>query len=229
LTRRDADGLSIRDDRAARVGAINLEAVQSLKRLLDELKAKPPSPNNEDLNLDQIVAAKSDVIARYGPAFSRENVGSLTHETFLSFLRFENNRHWRGLERPGRMIANDMSCLRTALALLVDESKPIRDRLERLRPPASKGMVPFLGPAILTAILQVVYPDRYGVLNNKLNEAMAQLGLWPHNLPDDSLASRYEAVNPILLELAAKLGIDLWTLDYLWWYVAPSSLKRSPP
>jgi hypothetical protein len=122
-----------------------------------------------------------------------------------------------------------MSRLRGALALLVDESKPLERRLERLRPPGSKGMVPWLGPAVLTAILHVVYPDRYGVLNNKLKESMATLGLWPRDLPEDSLAGQYEAVNPILLELAEKLGIDLWTLDFLWWYVAPSSLSRWQP
>jgi hypothetical protein len=122
-----------------------------------------------------------------------------------------------------------MSRLREALALLVDESKPLKNRLERLRPPDNKAMVPWLGPAVLTAILHVVYPDRYGVLNNKLKESMAKLGLWPDGLREASLAGQYEAVNPILLELAETLGIDLWTLDYLWWYVAPSSVGQSQP
>jgi hypothetical protein len=54
---------------------------------------------------------------------------------------------------------------------------------------------------------------------------MAKLGLWPHIPPDDSLDVQYEAVNPILLDLAEELEIDLWTLDCLWWHVAPASLR----
>ena len=104
------------------------------------------------------------------------------------------------------MITNDMGRLREALALLVDESKPLNNRLDRLRPPGSKAMVPFLGPAILTAILHVVYPDRYGVLNNTLKEGKARLGLWPPDLPENSLADQYAAVNPILDELARSSG-----------------------
>jgi hypothetical protein len=166
----------------ARIGVISSQAVGSLKRLLDELKAKPLAPSNVDLNLDQILAARSEVISRYGPAFSPQNVGKLTREAFLSFLQFENNRHWRGLDRHGDKITTDMSRLRDALTLLVDESAPIKSRLERLRPAGSKGMVPWLGPAILTAILHVVYPDRYGVLNNTLLQGMTRLGLWPQNM-----------------------------------------------
>jgi hypothetical protein len=80
------------------------------------------------------------------------------------------------------------------------------------------------------AILHVVYPDRYRVLNTKLKEGMAKLVLWPqHNLAEDSLASQSEAVNLILLELAKMLEIDLWTLDYLWWYVAASGFGRKLP
>ena len=121
-----------------------------------------------------------------------------------------------------------MGRLRDALALLFDESKPLKNRLDRLRPAREQRDGPWLGPAILTAILHVVYPDRYGVLNNTLKEGMERLGLWPQNLSENSLADQYEAVNPILVELAKKLGIDIWTLDYLWWYVATQTPSQSP-
>jgi Family of unknown function (DUF6308) len=42
------------------------------------------------------------------------------------------------------------------------------------------------------------------------------------------LADQYGVVNPILLELAKKLGIDVWTLDYLWWYIATRAPSQSP-
>jgi hypothetical protein len=212
------------------IRSINPQAIASLKKLLDELKAKPSSPKPEDWNLNQLTTAKSAVIPRYGSAFSSANVGKLPREVFLGFLQFEHNLHWRGLQRHGEKLTKDMDRLREALALLVDEDKPLRKRLERLRPAGGQGMVPFLGPAVITAILHVVDPDRYGVFNNVLKDAMVKLGLWPRNLPNHQFASfpdQYESVNPIQLELALQLGIDLWTLDYLWWYVALPAAPQS--
>jgi hypothetical protein len=156
-------------------------------------------------------------------------VGKLSRENFLEFLHFKNNRHWLGLDRHGEKLTKDMNRLREALALLVDESKPLRDRLERLRPREGPAMVRFLGPAVITAILHVVYPDRYGVFNNTLVAGMKKLGLWPRKLSLAPFADRYEAVNPIQLELASQLGIDLWTFDYLWWYVSRSTAPPSLP
>jgi hypothetical protein len=74
---------------------------------------------------------------------------------------------------------------------------------------------------VITAILQVVYPDKYGVLNNIAEEGMKHLRLWPEIPRAATFAERYEAVNKVLTETAAELGIDLWTLDILWWRVAP--------
>ena len=100
------------NDGFPRIELSNPLAVQALKKLLDELKVKPPASNIKDWNLDQLAAAKSTVVSHYGPAFSSQNVGKLTRETFLAFLQSENNRHWRGLDRHGDNITNDMSRLR---------------------------------------------------------------------------------------------------------------------
>ena len=80
---------------------------------------------------------------------------------------------------------------------------------------------------MITAILHVAYPDRYGVVNNTLKPAMARVGLWPRHASQNSLSDTFLAVNPIFLELASRLEIDLWTLDYLWWYLAPPSADPS--
>ena len=89
-------------------------------------------------------------------------------------------------------------------------------------------MIAFLGPAVLTAILHVAYPDRYGVFNNTLVEGMKKLGLWPGKLSSAPFADQYEEVNPIQLKLASHLEIDLWTFDYLWWFVLHSTAHLSP-
>jgi len=207
-------------DRTETSDRVISQAVESLQKVLADLRAKPASSKPEDWNLDQLVAAKAAVIPHYGAMFSPANIGKLSRETVLEFLQFKNNRHWKGLERSGPQFTKNMNRLREAIALLVDESEPLRSRLERLRPREGRAMVPFLGPAVITAILHVVYSDRYGVFNATLKTAMESLEIWPRGVGEDSLADQYMAVNPIQLELAAQLGLDLWTLDYLWWYVA---------
>ena len=146
----------------------------------------------------------------------------MDRDTILGFLKFQNNHHWYGLERHGDHVTKDMSTLRQTLTLLVDETVPIGTRLARIRPQTGPPMVKWLGRAVLTAILQVVYPEQYGVLNNVAERAMKQLRLWPQGIKNASEAEVYEVVNHLLLRLASKLATDLWTLDYLWWYLAPN-------
>jgi len=171
------------------------------------------------------------VVAQYRGEFSAANLEQLDRDAILGFLKFQNNHHWYGLERHGDDVTKDMSTLRQTLTLLVDETVPIGTRLARIRPQTGSSMVKWLGRAVLTAILQVEYPERYGVLNNVTEKVLKHLGLWPQDIENASEAEVYEVVNQLLLRLASELGTDLWTLDYLWWYlralVLPSGLNIS--
>ena len=209
--------------------SLNAEAMEILRGLLQQLRTKPASPedwtkaaNPQHWNLQQIAQAKRDVVAQYGGEFSAANLEQLNRDTILGFLRFQNNHHWYGLERHGDHVTKDMSTLRQTLTLLVDETVPIGTRLARIRPQTGPPMVKWLGRAVLTAILQVKYPEHYGVLNNVSEKALKHLGLWPQDIENTSEAEVYEVVNQLLLRLASELGTDLWTLDYLWWYLEAS-------
>jgi len=82
-------------------------------------------------------------------------------------------------------------------------------------------MIKGLGRAVITAFLHVMYPDKYGVWNRTAESGMTQLGLWPEMPRGASFSERYERANSVLLELVDESGIDLWTLDMLWWRVEP--------
>lgn len=161
---------------------------------------------------DEVVATREQVFAKYRPVFSPEHISSLTKDEFTSFLYFENNRHWSGLYRQGLGAAADMEKLRQALAVLLDENTPIRQRF-----PEALGMVSGFGKAIATAILTVVYPEKYGVWNNTSEAALRQVNLWPNFERGEGVGGRYEKINALLVRLSSDLGIDLWTLDALWW------------
>lgn len=165
----------------------------------------------DDPEVKKILDAQDGVLARYSPAFQRGRIETLEESVLRSFLRFENNQHWSGLHRQVTRVCADMDATRAALTELVNEARPISERMQPVT--EIKGM----GKGIITAILHVAYPAKYGVWNNTSNDGLGKLGLLPNFARGASFGERYEAVNEVLVALAAELGVDLWTLDTLWW------------
>lgn len=190
----------------------------SLKSAIGELREVLVQRHSDPV-LEETVVSKPQVLARFQPVFSPENIPTLTEEEFKDFLLSKNNRHWSGLHRQGPYMCANMEALRRALAVLVDENAPIKQRLDQLLPPGKSPMVPRLGRAVLTAILQVMYPDKYGVWNMTSESAMKSLNIWPTFDRKESFGQRYLKMNETLLSLASQLQTDLWTLDSLWWRV----------
>ena len=123
-------------DRTKTSDPVSPQAIAALKKVLDDLKAKPSSPKPEDWNLSQLVSAKAAVIPRYGPVFSPANVGEAFPRNGVGVPSIQEQPPLEGigLERRGPLFTKDMNRLREALSLLVDEGIPLRNRLERLRP-----------------------------------------------------------------------------------------------
>lgn len=201
----------------------NERALETLRDVLSRVSLGSPDPLYG--TTAKLIQAQDTVRSRFQPVFSPEGVRNLQADEFRAFLLFENNQHWTNLHRQGGWMTADMPRLREALAFLVDENLPVRTRLNRLRPQGGDPMVKGLGRAVITAILHIVYPEKYGVLNNTAEAGMKQVGVWPEFPRGSSFADRYEAVNRVLLDLAKALGTDLWTLDGLWWRL---TLKGSP-
>jgi hypothetical protein len=173
----------------------------------------------------EIVTPRAEVLARFQPIFDRTHIPNLTADEFRPFLYFDNNHHWTGLHRQVNRITDNMDALRKALLIVTDEGRPIAERLDEVG-----GAIVGLGKAIITAILTVAFPDKYGVWNATSQEALVQLDLWPTFRRGTSFGEQYTAINAILIRLAQSLGIDLWTLDAVFWQLiepeeAPSSIK----
>ena len=198
-------------------------ATQTLRSVNDKISLDSPDAFCRDAA--KIIHAQDAVRSRYRPLFSPEMVNDLQADEFRGFLLFDNNQHWSGIHRQSGWMTADMPRLREALALLVDEELSLKTRLNRLRPKSGDPMIKGLARSVITAVLHIVYPKKYGVLNNTAKEGMKQVGVWPEFSWGASFADRYEAVNRVLLDLAQELRIDLWTLDALWWRL---TLKGSP-
>jgi len=193
-------------------------AIYKLQDVLDEQVSDPC----EDWL--KIVPWKHRVLPRFQPTFDPAHLPQMTEADFFSFLRFRNNHHWDSLCRVEDHMVEDMDVLRSALLILLDESRPIKDRLNEIRPErhwAEHSMVSHLGTPVLTAILQVMFPDKYGVWNNTSDDGLKTIKLWDKRWEKMKAGDVYIEMNTLYLQLAAALQIDLWTLDALWWVMKP--------
>lgn len=186
-------------------------------KLEDELNSQRENP---DFDFTYITSHKNVTLQNYQPVFSSAHLPYLTKVEFESFLLYRNNHHWDSLHRVGSNITADLDLLKNALAILLDENLPIADRLNELRPERYWGehsKVAYLGTPVLTAILQVVYPDQYGVWNNTSDAGLKLIRLWNRKWETQSSGESYVEMNELFKFLTISLNIDLWTLDTLWW------------
>jgi len=189
----------------------------ALIKLEDELIKQLDTP---DADFTDITTYKDEVLKRYQPIFSISAIPKLTKADFVSFLLYRNNHHWDGLQRIKGRITRDMNLLQEALSILLDESRPIQVRLNELLPDRNlggEGMVPYLGRPVLTAILLVGYPEKYGVWNNTSDAGLKIVRLWDKRWEVQPVGETYLEMNALYLYFAEALKIDLWTLDALWW------------
>jgi len=155
---------------------------------------------------------RNKVINRFQPLFSKENVLSISKDEFTSFLFVKNNYHWSSLYRQKNVLLGDFEGLRMNLYKLVDESFPITERYTEIIK-SVKGM----GRALMTAILLVSFPNKYGVWNATSESGLKILNIYPKFKRGSSEGEKYVNINERLIELAKILNVDLWTLDYFWW------------
>lgn len=168
-----------------------------------ELILKNPKRLNEE----------KEVIQRYGTLFNPDNLDKLTKEDFKSFLLMRNNKHWESIHRQGNIITEDMPKLIKALKVLLDEKRSLKERLDFLFPKSDSGYIKGLGRAIVTPILMVVYPNKYGVWNSKSEAGLKSISLLPEFKNKDSFAVKYMEINNILNDLARESTLSLWQLD----------------
>ncbi|MDW7680137.1 MAG: endonuclease NucS [bacterium] len=169
------------------------------------------------------IESEKKVLERYGSLFNFNNIKNITQEEFKSFLLIKHNYHWEGIHRQQGLITSDMQKLKKALTILLDENKPAKKRLDFLFPKGSENYIKGLGKAVVTPILLVAYPEKYGVWNQKSETALKQLNLFPEFQRGQSFSDKYLKVNHVLNELKEKYAISLWQLDGIMGEIAGNS------
>ncbi len=171
--------------------------------------ARAATPNVLALRLEE-----QEVCGYWGVIFSPRGVATLTTQDMTGFLRYEQNRRWKEISKE--TVTADMDRLRTALACLVDDSRSVAERLNRLEPGRGELAVPHLGRAKLTPILLVSHPRQYGVWNDYSQRSLEGMGLMPVFGPDATrLGDQYTQVNDVLVRLAQEYRVSMWWLDVI--------------
>ncbi len=154
-----------------------------------------------------------EVTQYFGVIFSPKGIATLTKQDITGFMSYRQNHRWREISRED--VAADMDALRAALLVLVDESRPIAERMNLLEPGRGEIAVSHLGKAKLTPLLLVTHPKPYGVWNDYSERALRGLGLMPEFEAGAHLGDQYSQVNAVLVELAEKYRLSLWWLDII--------------
>jgi len=152
----------------------------------------------------------------YQQIFSPGNIENLRKADVEGFLDWQGR--WSGLFRQKGRIVSDMEQLKRTLAILLDENKDIQNRLNRLMP-NEPGYVKGLGRAVITAILHLVYPDKYGVYNRTVEQGLNELNRMPKFDRGERFGSRYCKINKALDNLARETGLSLAEVDSFMWFV----------
>lgn len=162
-----------------------------------------------------ILQSKDDVLHRFQSDFAPNAIDDLSASTFNDFLSYKHNRHWTGLQRATSHVCDDMPRLRLALKHLFDESIPVSDRIDSLVRDEAIA-VPGINIGILTPLLLVRFPEKYGVWNGKAESAMKTMKLWPKFPRGSTKGEKYTILNSLFLQLSDATSLDLWSLDGLW-------------
>ena len=187
-------------------------------------KLKNVYSNTNESTRKERLANRDQVLSHYKPIFSLENIRNLDFSTLNDFAQFEKNKHWKNIFRRSEKVEANFDSVRKALEILVDSSLGPSD----IRLINSFNNAKGLGPAILTAILYIENPDDCAVLNGISYAALANLDLVNFGEDTNSLVNNYKRANSIILNLKEKTGLDLWTLDWVFYdYVTSLKTKNS--
>lgn len=195
---------------------VDNEQIDKAARTLKEIHEK-----RSDAEKQKNEEEKKEVLNKYGKKFNVNEIEGLEFDALKEFSDFKNNHHWKNIFRHHNEIKENYEKNKRALKILVDPSGgTVYERLYESYK-ISKG----IGPALLTAILMVEFPETCGVLNRVSYEFLEAFNLiaFPNNTV--SYIRNYSKANEIILKLKELTQIDLWMLDWAFFYYVKNMKK----
>ncbi len=184
---------------------------------------------NDDPNVERRRTLGFD---KYGNLFEISNIENIDIEKFRKFFNLSENQHWHGLNQNISLLVSNPKNVKESLKLLLDEHKPISERIDGILDASGESKVKGYGLARISAILHYAHPDKYGAYNNVSMEGLSKIGENPKDTNPrwNSLTNgeKYNLVNQKFLELSKSYNISLWAIDWVWWDLVNNSSDAIP-
>ena len=168
-----------------------------------------------------LLTSKDKVMSEYQKLFSPSNIKNIEKDEFIEFLHFKKNHHWTSLDRQSKNLTSDMEKLRKTLSDLLDDSKDIKERIDNMYIGKKNGRyicrVKWLDHGIYTPILMIGSNQKFPVWNSESEGFLSRYAINPSK-KGKSRGKYYEEVNDRFNRLSKDSGLDLWTLDALFYY-----------
>ncbi|MCB2212089.1 EVE domain-containing protein [bacterium] len=161
---------------------------------------------------------REEVFGRFGHLVQSDGIDRMDRDDLIEFMRIKNNKHWP-MERQISTIPEDVDEIRHGLRFLIDESVLLEDRLNDMLHNGPHA-IPGAGINLITALLLMLDPERYGVWNSKSANALEALNIFPPKQRGEKKGTQYVKVAETLRNLSVESGLELWVLDGLLWRTA---------
>jgi len=133
---------------------------------------------------------------------------------FLEYFNEGAGRHpFNAIYRD--RIVRDIKKFRETMKFLLNESIPVRERLNEILNKDGRFHIEGIGKALATSILMDLDPQKYATWNNKTNMGLEALGLTPQFARGDDWGTKYEKVMEILRHIKdLKLELSFLEVDH---------------
>lgn len=174
--------------------------------------------NIRDFNSAIWLSDRKEAYKEFQSRFSKQEIVSpnALSKTYRDFLSFRKNKSWTALQRFGIKALKHLDELRELIIFLQNESILIQERINKSL--GEDYYVEGIGIGILTGLLHMFNPTKYGVWNSRTIDALEKMKRKPELTSDTGHS--YLLVNKELQKLATELKTDLTTIDGLMWYVS---------
>ena len=170
-------------------------------------------------DLTEGYATIDEVYQKFSPIFQYENIDKLPEDDFSDFFQssnvgkfFPTRQSFESLH-AGQVRKPNFTELKKALKILVDETSPLEERLDKIFAENNavwSGRQKHFKPAIFSSILHLVNPDKYAIFNRHVQNILeSQYG----DKFDSNNWKTYEKANTMLNYMAGERNCSLYELD----------------
>lgn len=150
---------------------------------------------------DVWIKQRQDDNKRWKEWIEPDKIGTLSDDKlknkFLEYFNEGAGRHPFNAVYRDRIV-RDITKFKETTNFLIDESIPVKERLNKVLNDSGRYHIEGIGKGLATSILMDLNPQKYATWNNRTNMGLESLGLTPQFTRGDDWGTRYEKVMDVI-------------------------------